>query len=90
MSKFDYKLKVNQLVQKSAFQWFSLQQEGHKKTKNIIYDELKTHPYLTSKLFNNEKRNLLYSLRSKCHPAKNNCHKINIKKPILFLGMPNY
>ena len=33
MSKCDYKMKINQLVQKAAFQWFSLQQEGHKKTK---------------------------------------------------------
>ena len=64
MSKCAYKMKVNQLVQKATFKWFSLQQEGHKKIKNICYEELKTQPYLTSKLFNNEERNILYSLRS--------------------------
>ena len=42
MSKCDYKLKVNQLVQKAAFQWFS-----HNKMKNIIYDKFKTQRYLT-------------------------------------------
>ena len=89
MSKCDYKIKVTQLVQKAAFQWFSLQQEGHKKTKNILYEEFKTQPYLTSKLFNNEERNLLYSLRSKCHPAKNNFRKMNRNNLFCSLGCQN-
>ena len=77
MSKIQYKQKNNDLVKKAAFKYLSKQKEGHTKVKNLVNHDWKIQPYLTSQLFNNEERNLIYSLRSMCHPAKQNFHKMN-------------
>ena len=53
------------------------EKNGHTKIKNINYNEYKIQPYLENNLFTNEERNLLYALRSKCHPAKQNFKKMN-------------
>ena len=42
-----------------------------------MYQSLNIQPYLTSKLFTKEERNLMYSLRSNRHPAKNNFKRMN-------------
>ena len=79
MSKIQYKKKINDMVNKAAFKYLTKQKEGHKKVKkkNLVYKDLQIQPYLTSKLLNNDERNLLYSLRSMCHPAKQNFGKMN-------------
>ena len=77
MSKIQYKKKIKDMVKKAAFKYLTKQKEEHKKVKNLVYKDLQIQPYLTSKLFNNEERNLLYSLRSMCHPAKQNFRKMN-------------
>ena len=38
----------------------------------VHYTHFETQKYLLDKSFSNEERNLLYSLRSRCHPAKSN------------------
>ena len=45
--------------------------------------------YLTSKLFTKEERNLMYSLRSICHPAKNNFKRMNKNNLLCSLGCQN-
>ena len=79
MSKIEYKKKGTEMVTKAAFKYFTKEKEGHKKVKDFEYKNLKIQPYLKSKLFNNEERNLLYSLRSKCHPSKYNFKKMHKK-----------
>ena len=49
---------------------------GLSKIVHIEYDTLKTQEYLKSTNFNSEERNLLYSLRSRAHPAKLNYRKM--------------
>ena len=88
MSKIQYKQKINDLVKKAAFKYLSNKKEGHKKVKNLVYHDLKIQPYLTSQLFNNEERNLIYSLRSMCHPAKQNFHKMNKNNLLCSFGCP--
>ena len=77
ITKEQYKKQVQQWVRKLAFKFFTKEKEGHKKVQNIVYEDFAIQPYLKSKLFNAEERNLLFALRSKCHPAKNNFRKMN-------------
>ena len=77
ITKEQYKKQVKQWVRKAAFKFFIKEKEGHKKVQNIVYEDFAIQPYLKSKLFNAEERNLLFALRSNCHPAKNNFRKMN-------------
>ena len=56
--------------------------ETHSKLKDVTYSELQVQPYLSTNLLNNEQKELLYILRSKCHESKMNfskMHKNNMK-----------
>ena len=77
------------LVKKAALKYLNKEKEGHKKVKNIVYKSLNIQPYLTSKLFTREERNLMYSLRSNCHPAKNNFKRMNKNNLLCSLGCQN-
>ena len=60
------------------------------KIKDLKYEELRTQQYLTCPKFNNSERNLLYALRSRMYPAKNNFKKMNSSIFRLQAGsMPN-
>ena len=85
-SKEEYKKKVKILVKKAALKYLLNQKEGHKKIKDITFNEYKIQPYLNSNMFNNEERKLLYSLRSRCHPAKLNFRKMNKNNLFCSLG----
>ena len=85
-TKEEYKKQVKEWVRKSAFKFFNKEREGHKKVKNIVYTDFRIQRYLTSKLFNKEERNLLFSLRSKCHQAKLNFSKMNKNNLLCSLG----
>ena len=86
LSKTEYKKKVTKMVKKAAFKYFLKEKDGHKKIKDLVYKDLNVQTYLTSKIFNNEERNLLYSLISRCHPAKNNFQKMNKNNLLCSLG----
>ena len=75
--KSEYKIKIKKLVEKAAFEYMIKEQKGLSKIKDINYDSLKIQDYLTSPNFNPKERNLLYSLRSRAHPAKINYRKMN-------------
>ena len=62
------------------------EQKGLEKIKDIRYDSLKTQDYLKSQDFNPKERNLLYSLRSRSHPAKLKYRKMNSANLICSLG----
>ena len=49
--------------------------EGHKKLDNVKYEDFKIQPYLTSKLFNQKERQMLYLIRSQCHNSNYNLKK---------------
>ena len=46
-------------------------------TQRSNCNEYKIQPYLENNFFTNDKQNLLYVLRSKCHPEKQNFKKMN-------------
>ena len=85
-SKSEYKQKIKNLVIKAAFDYMRKEQKGLAKIKDIRYDSLKTQDYLKSQDFNPKERNLLYSLRSRSHPAKLNYRKMNSANLICSLG----
>ena len=76
MTKNTYKARVNKLVKAAAFKYFLNEKEKHTKLDEVEYDKFVIQPYLTSTLFNSKERNLLYSLRSRCHPSKANFKKL--------------
>ena len=47
------------LVKKAALKYLNKEKDGHKKVKNIDFNSLNIQPYLTSKLFTREERNLM-------------------------------
>ena len=61
----DYKAKVKQKIREAALKSLKNIQKTHSKVKDIIYDELKTQPYLKSPLFSNTETSLLSALRSR-------------------------
>ena len=70
-------MKIKKFVAKAAFEYMIMEQKGLSKIKDINYDSLKIQDYLTSPNFNPKERNLLYSLRSRAHPARINYRKMN-------------
>ena len=89
LTKAEFKKKIKMLVKKAALKYLNKEKDGHKKVKNIDYNSLNIQPYLTSKLFTREERNLMYSLRSNCHPAKNNFKRMNKNNLLCSLGCQN-
>ena len=75
--KNEYKIKINKLFKQAAFEFMIKLKNGLSKIENVIYETFSTQEYLKSKSFNSEERNLLYSLRSRSHPAKMNYKKMN-------------
>ena len=65
-------------VYKAAFQSYLRMKETCKKKMNkLSYEVFQMQPYLSSTQFTNEEKQLLFSLRSNCYPAKNNFKKMN-------------
>lgn len=75
MTKSAYRTRIKKLVSAAAFKYFLNEKSKHSKLDNVNYTRFKIQPYLVHKNFNNEEKNLLYSLKSRCYPAK-----INFKK----------
>ena len=77
MSKSDYKKKVKKLVEVAAFKFLLKEKAKHSKLEDVKYNKFKIQNYLVDKRLNNEERNLLYSLRSRCFPVKLNLKKMH-------------
>ena len=77
MDTQSYKKYIKEKVTKSVFEHFMAEEKKHTKLDEIEYNELKIQKYLISDEFNNKERNLLYSLRSRCHSSKTNFRKMN-------------
>jgi hypothetical protein len=75
--KSEYRVRIRRLVENAAFRFMISQKNGLPKIRDIKYDKLKTQDYLKSVEFSPKERNLLYSLRSRSHPAKLNYKKLN-------------
>ena len=67
-----HKEEIKSAIQKAAFKYFMEIKEGHKKLDNVKYEDFKIQQYLTSKLFNQKERQMLYLMRSQCHNSKYN------------------
>ena len=65
-----YKKKIKDLIRKAAFKELTEKKISKSKIKDLEYETLAIQIYLKCSKFNNIKRNLLYSLRSRMHPAK--------------------
>ena len=73
-----YKKWVKTKVRNAAFkEYLTLKEDSRKKLNNLHYEELIIQPYLASSQFSLDEKQLLYSLRSKCYPAKMNFKKLN-------------
>ena len=84
--KSEYKVRIKKLVENAAFKFMIKLKNGLSKIKDINYDTLKIQEYLKSDNFNPKERNLLYSLRSRSHPAKLNYRQLNSVNLKCFLG----
>ena len=74
-----YKKKIKYLVRSAAFNYYMKKKADLSKLNEVEYKSLEIQPYLTNKMFNNEEINLLYSMRSRCHPSKLNFRKFHAK-----------
>ena len=73
-----YKLFIKNKVRKAAFEsYLKLKERSKKKLKNLNYKDFGMQPYLNSNKFSTSEKQLLFSLRSKCYPAKMNFKKLN-------------
>ena len=76
MSKEQYNKHIKGKVSKAAFkEYIYLKEKCEKKLKYMKYTKFAIQPYLTSKKLSMEEKKLLFSLRSKCYPAKMNSRK---------------
>ena len=66
----EYRKKINKLVRKAAFTEYIKEKEQKSKLNNLTYATFNTQPYLTKCGFTNKEMSLLYSLRSRSHPAQ--------------------
>ena len=70
------KIGSGKKVKKAAFRkYLILKMDSKKKQGHLQYEQLEIQPYPASSKFSLKEKQLLYSLRSKCYPAK-----INLKK----------
>ena len=77
-SKHQYKSYIKEKVMKSAFQsYLVMKEQSKKKLKSLEYKSLGIQQYMISEQFSLKQIKLLYSLRSKCYPAKMNFKKMN-------------
>lgn len=87
--KSEYKARIKKLVEKAAFKYMITLKNGLSKIRDVRYDTLKIQEYLKSEIFNPKERNLLYSLRSRSHPAKLNYRELNSGNLKCSLGCPD-
>ena len=65
MSKDEFKKLVKKKVREKTFKYLEGIKQSHKKVKDVVHDNLnKPQEYLTSNLFDNKEKTLLYNLRS--------------------------
>ena len=76
-SKSEYKVIIKELITKAAFKYYLKKKETHSKLDEISYSELKLQSYLKDKGFSKEERELMVSLRSRCHRSKVNFRKLH-------------
>ena len=88
-SKSAYKSHVRSLLNKAVFQHYITLKEGHSKLDELNYTELKTQPYLASKVLHNQEKELLFNLRSNCHSSKTSFRKMNRNNLQCTLDFPN-
>ena len=75
-NKCDYKKKIKELIMKAAFNEYMKEKEQKSKLNHLTYDSLKIQPYVTKNSYSHKEICLLYSLRSRSHPAKSNYKKL--------------
>ena len=71
-NKEAYKKKINQLLYKAAFNEYLKEKAEKSKLEHLQYENLQIQPYLTDTGLTYKQMYLLYSLRSRSHPAKSN------------------
>ena len=76
-SKSVYKTKIKGLVNKAAYQYFLNLKETNSKLYETVYSRFELQPYLKTKLLDQNQKELLYCLRSKCHSSKINLRKLH-------------
>ena len=76
-TKVEYKKKIKELIYKSAFKEYMKEKANKSKLNDLKYQSFKVQPYLKDSGFNSKEINLLYSLRSRSHPAKCNYRIMN-------------
>ena len=75
-SKDDYTRYIKRKVQLAAFnEYLEMKQKCVKKLGNLQYTDLSIQPYMVSTKISMEEKQILFSLRSKCYPAKMNFRK---------------
>jgi hypothetical protein len=76
--KYQYKKFINTKVRDAAFRsYLKLPETSKKKMRGLEYKEFKMQPYMNTSVFSTHEINLLFSLRSKCYPAKMNFKKLH-------------
>jgi hypothetical protein len=72
-----HRKKIKEKVGKAAFrQLLDMKQISQKKMGDLVYQKLEIQHYMTSSQFKLQEIKLLFSLRSKCYPAKMNFTKL--------------
>ena len=84
--KETYRKKINDLIKRAAFKELLEMKNSKSKTKDLKYETFYIQPYLKCPKFNNSERKLLYSLRSRMHPARNNFKKLHSSNLTCSLG----
>ena len=76
--KVQYKKYVNAKVKLAAFKsYIKLSEKSKKKMKYLEYNDFKIQSYMNTSIFTTQEIKLLFSLRSKCYPAKVNFKKLH-------------
>ena len=76
ISKQEYKMKIKKLIHRAAFLEYDKEKADKSKLNQLQYKSLQIQPYLAKNGLSNEEINLLYSLRSRSHPAKSKYKKL--------------
>ena len=73
--KLVYKKFIKSLIKKAAFEEYMQENSSKSKCYQVVYHSLKIQPYMTEQVQILKKKKILYSLRSRSHPAKSNYKK---------------
>ena len=71
-----YRKKIKDLIRKAALKELTEKKNTLSKIRELKYETLKIQPYLKCPKFHRDERKLLYALRSRMHPSKNNFRKM--------------